>query len=50
MGSRRKYDSKKKTVLNVDKDVTILGSTGIAIFYDVKHGAYNTEVNFCWNN
>lgn len=38
--------SKKKTVLNVDKDVTILGSTGIAIFYDVKHGAYNTEVNF----
>ncbi|MDY5995735.1 MAG: hypothetical protein SPJ07_00010 [Bacilli bacterium] len=38
--------SKKKTVLNVDKDVTILGSTGIVIFYDVKHGAYNTEVNF----
>ena len=38
--------SKKKTVLNVDKDVTILGSTGIAIFFDVKHGAYNTEVNF----
>ena len=38
--------SKKKTVLNVDKDVTILGSMGIAIFYDVEHGAYNTEVNF----
>ena len=38
--------SGKKTVFNVDKDVTIMGSTGIAIFFDVKEAAYNTEVNF----
>ena len=38
--------SKSKSILNVDKDVTIKStSTGIAVFYDVKN-AYNTEVNF----
>ncbi len=37
--------SKEKSVLNVEKDVTIKGSTGIAI-YESEKNAYNTEVNF----
>ena len=38
-------DSSEKSILNIDKDVTILGSTGIAIYENNKY-AYNTEVNF----
>lgn len=37
--------SKEKSILNVEKDVTIKGSTGIAI-YESEKNAYNTEVNF----
>ena len=37
--------SKEKSILNVEKDVTIKGSTGIAI-YESEENAYNTEVNF----
>lgn len=38
--------STKKSVLNVGKDVTLTGLVGVGVFYDVEHGAYNTEVNF----
>lgn len=38
--------STSKSILNIDKDVTIKSNdSGIAVFYDEKN-AYNTEVNF----